>query len=297
MTDTTSRRTVWLAAPFVAGTVLVLVLPLVGAFALAFTDHSGIGDPSFVGLDNLRRMAADHRWWASVRTTLLFLAIVVPIRVAAATALALLLHRTTRGAVAGRAAAFGPAVIPTAAAALVWIWLLNPIYGPLGAGLAELGLPTDELLTQPWGARTSVILISVVQIGEGFLVALAWRSSLGRSQYEAAALAGATGWQTLRRITLPQMIPVLVVLLVRDSVVALQAGFSANLLVTDGGPRGTSAVVPYYIYQAAFDRFRLGYASLLGVIVLLALLLAAAAAAMVVRRLVVTARLRDPSPR
>lgn len=297
MTASSSRRAGWLAAPFLAGSILVLVLPLVGAFALAFTDHSGFGEPSFVGLDNLERMVGDHRWWASVRTTLLFLAVVVPIRLAAATGLALLLHRRTRPAVAGRTTAFGPDVIPDAAAALVWIWLLNPIYGPLGAGLAELGLPTDQLLTEPWGTRTSIAVMSIVQIGEGFLVALVWRSSLGRSQYEAAALAGATGWQTLWRLTLPQMAPILVVLAVRDAVVALQAGFTANLLVTLGGPRGTSAVVPYYLYQQAFDRFRLGYASMLGVMVLLVSLLAAAVAVTAARRAAVITRLRGPAPR
>jgi ABC-type sugar transport system permease subunit len=265
--------------------VVVFVLPLSAAVALATTDHSGITDPQFVGLHNLRLMAADDRWWTAVRTTLLVIAVTTPLRLALATGLALLLHTEHRGARVARLAVLMPMLLPAAAVALLWSWLLNPRFGPLGAGLAGTGLPTDELLTTPGGARLTIALVSLLHVGEAFIVVLAARSALGRPQYEAAALAGASSWRCLRRLTLPQLAPVLLLLMARDVVVVLQAAFTANQFITDGGPRGTSAVVPFHLYVSAFEHFRLGYASFLGVVSVLTCVVLAAVAISTAQRL------------
>jgi multiple sugar transport system permease protein len=103
--------------------------------------------------------------------------------------------------------------------------------------------------------------MSAFQIGEGFVIALAVRRLIPASLYEAAALDGAKPWFTLTRLTLPIMAPAIILLALRDVVLALQANFVPALIVTEGGPRLATTFLSIYVYRQAFAYFRLGYAS------------------------------------
>ena len=245
--------------PYVAGLVFLVGVPLLGAIALAFTEFSGIGSPEFVGVDNFTRLWEDSAFWRSLGNSLVFVAISVPLRLAAAVAFALLLHRRTRGASGGRIAAYLPSVIPDVAYALLWLWLLNPLYGPLALAVGSLGI--DDVLTDPWGARIAVAVMGAFQIGEAFIVALAARRTIPVSLYEAAAVDGASPWFTFRKVTLPLMGPILALLALRDVILSFQINFVPALLITEGGPRYATTFLPLYAYRQAFRYFRLGYAS------------------------------------
>ncbi|HVE95134.1 MAG TPA: sugar ABC transporter permease [Acidimicrobiales bacterium] len=247
----------FLAVPYMFGLVALVGVPLVGTAVLAFTDYSGISAPQWVGAANLRAISNDDSLGRAVLTTVVVVAVAVPLRVAGATALALLLHRPGRSVTAARAAAFLPTVVPDVALALVWAWLLNPLSGPL----ALAGLPIGGVLTDPVGARLAVAVLVAFQLGEGFVIALAWRTSLGRTPYEAATLAGASPGFVLRRLTLPQMRPALAALAVRDAVVVLHATFVAALLLTRGGPSRATVGLPQWLYETEFAYLRVGYAS------------------------------------
>ena len=245
--------------PYLAGLVFLVAVPLVGAVTLAFTDFSGIGAPDLTGVDNFTRLWADSAFWRSLGNSLVFVLISLPLRLAAAVAFALLLHRRARAATTGRVAAYLPTVIPDVAYALLWLWLLNPLYGPLAIGAQAMGV--DEVLTDPWGARIAVAVMGAFQIGEAFIVALAARRMIPVSLYEAAAVDGASPWFTFRKITLPSMAPILTLLALRDVVLSFQINFTPALLVTEGGPRYATTYLPLYAYRQAFRYFRLGYAS------------------------------------
>ena len=264
-----SRRVspVWLSAPFLAGVLLLVGIPLLAAVGLAFTDFSGVESPRWTGLDNLRRAADDDALRRALVSSAVVAAIAVPLRLLGVTALALLLHRPGRARLA-RTAVFLPTVIPDVAYALLWLWLLNPLYGPLTTGLIAVGLPSPDWLTDPWSARLGVALMLAFQIGEGFVIAMAWRRAIPRSIYEAALVDGAGAWFTMTRLTLPAMAPVLVLLALRDTVLTFSLSFVPAQLVTGGGPHEATVLLPLYVYRAAFQYFRLGYASAVSLVML-----------------------------
>ena len=253
------RKGTALGWPYLTGLTLLVGLPLAGALALAFTEFSGIGAPEFIGVENFTRLWQDSAFWRSLGNSLVFVLISVPLRLGAAVAFALLLHRHSKIASGGRVAAYLPSVIPDVAYALLWLWLLNPLYGPLALAVGPLGI--DDVLTDPWGARIAVAVMGAFQIGEAFIVALAARRTIPRSLYEAAAVDGASPWFTFRNVTLPLMAPILGLLALRDVVLSFQINFVPALIVTEGGPRYATTYLPLYAYRQAFRYFRLGYAS------------------------------------
>ena len=254
-----SSRAHRLGWPYLAGLAGLVAVPLAGAVSLAFTDFSGIGAPRYTGLENFTRLWSDAAFWRSLGNSLVFVAISVPLRLAAAVAFALLLHRRALGATPGRIAAYVPSVVPDVAYALLWLWLLNPLYGPLAIGAQAVGV--DEVLTDPWGARVAVAVMGAFQIGEAFIVALAARRTVPEHLYEAAAVDGASPWYTFRKVTLPLMAPILALLALRDVILSFQINFTPALLITEGGPRYATTYLPLYAYRQAFRYFRLGYAS------------------------------------
>ena len=245
-----------LAWPFLAGLFLLVAVPAAAATALAFTEFSGVQPPTFTGLDNVKRLIGDGAFWRSAGNTLIYVVVAVPLRLLVAGGLALLLHRRSAAASIARPAAYLPTVVPDVAYALLWLWLINPLYGPMAALFGSAGILTD-----PWGARLALPIIGALQVGEAFVVALAVRRSIPRQMYEAAAVDGATPWFAMTRLTLPLMTPVLALLALRDLILALQVNFVPALLMTDGGPRYASTYLPLYVYRSAFRYFRLGYAS------------------------------------
>ncbi|MBC6460449.1 carbohydrate ABC transporter permease [Actinomadura sp. HBU206391] len=274
-----------LAAPYLIGTALVIGLPLAGTAYLALTDYHGFGAPAFTGTANLRRMGGDDLLWTSLRNSAILAAIVVPLRLVLSAGCALLLTPPTRTVRAARAAVYLPTVVPDAAWALLWLWLLNPLYGPLPLALEGLGLPSPGWLTSPWGARAGLGLMVGLQIGESFVVALAARQLIPARLYEAAAMEGARPGHVLRRVTLPLLSPVLVLLALRDLVMVLQITVVPVLLVTEGGPYYATLTTPLYLYRRAFDYGELGYASGLAMMLIVVTAGAVAAQILVLRRL------------
>nr|MDQ3958682.1 sugar ABC transporter permease [Actinomycetota bacterium] len=149
---------------------------------------------------------------------------------------------------------------------LLWLWLLNPLYGPIAAAAGAFGVTSPAWLTEPWPARTGIALMGAFQIGEAFVVALAARRTVPETVYEAARVEGASPWYLLRKITLPVMAPVLGLLALRDVILAFQVNFVPAFIVTEGGPDYATTFLPLYVYTAAFRYFRLGYASAVSVV-------------------------------
>jgi multiple sugar transport system permease protein len=282
-----------LAAPYLVGSVLLVLAPLGLAAALAFTDYFGFRAPEFTGTDNVTRLAGDRGFWDAVGISALVAAVVVPLRLFLAVGAALLLarRRGARSAV-GRAAAYLPSVIPDAAWALLWLWLLNPLYGPLPAVLGALGVPDPGFLTTPWGARLGLVLVMAFQVGEAFVVALAARLAIPARLHEAIEVEGGTPWFAMTRVTLPLMAPIVLVLAVRDVVVVVQNAFVPALLVTDGGPANATLTAPLLIYRRAFEYGELGYASTLSVTLLVLTGIAAALPLWLAARLAARQRAR-----
>lgn len=252
------RRGGVLASPYIFGLFLLVALPAVAAMALAFTEFTGIQAPRWNGFDNIARLLSDDAFLRSLGNSLIYVVLSVPLRLVIAVGFALLLFRRAPGIGAARAAVYVPSVVPDVAYALLWLWLLNPLYGPLAVAL---GSASPDFLTDPWGARIGMALMGAFQVGEAFVIALAARRMIPPSLYEAAAVDGAGSWFTLRHVTLPMMAPVVGLLALRDVILSLQVSFVPALIVTDGGPRYATTYLPLYVYRTAFTYFRFGYAT------------------------------------
>ncbi len=259
------RAALWLAAPLVVAAVLLVLGPAVATLLLAFTEFDGLGAPRFTGLENLRTLDADGLFWRAFGNSALIAAIGVPLRLVLALALALLLMSAGRGVATARAVTYAPSVVPDVAYALLWLWILNPVYGPVALLLQSLGLPSHEWLLSPAGARLSIVLLGLFQIGEIYVVLLAARRELPGELYEMSALEGASRWWVFRRVTLPLMGPTLVFLAARDVAWSLQYTFVPALVVTKGGPNYSTMFLPLYVYQNGFEYMRFGYAAAISV--------------------------------
>lgn len=256
----------WLEWPFLAGLILLVALPAVGAVVLAFTEYPGVASPRFNGLENFSRLLGDEGFRRAAWNTLIFMVMSVPLRLVVIVVLSLVLYERFWGATVARAGVYLPTVVPDVAYALLWLWILNPIYGPVAAILGSVGIASPAWLTDPWTARVGVVVMGAFQVGEGFVIALAARRALPRHVFEAARVDGASPFFILRKITLPLMAPVLALLVVRDVILALQMNFVPALLMTDGGPRYATTFVPLFVYREAFRFFRLGYASAIALV-------------------------------
>ena len=256
-----------LLAPFLTGTALLVGLPALLTFALAFTDFDALSPPVWQGTQNFADLAEDRLFWTAVRNSSLFVLLAVPLRTLAALALALLLSQRRRGVGVYRVAVFLPTVIPDVAYALIWLWVFNPLYGPLNFVLGALGLPQPAWLVHASSALPALVIMTLFQIGEGFIVLLAGLQQAPRDCYEAGVIDGASRWQLFRYITLPLLAPWLLLLTVRDVVVTAQNTFTPTLLMTGGGPYYATMFMPLLIFEEAFDRWRFGDAAAIMLVV------------------------------
>jgi multiple sugar transport system permease protein len=255
-----ARRWGWSLPGLVALGALV-ILPALATLPLALLHFDGVTAPRFAGGENLARLWNDPLFWKSLSNSLKVLLVAVPLRLALALALALLLHRAGPGVGLGRAAALAPGVTPDIAWALIWLFLLNPLYGPVAMALPLLGIAPDAWLTQPTLARNLLALMTLWLIGELVVVLIAARQELGREVYEAARIEGASAWHIFRRITLPLLMPVLVLLACRDAALSFQTSLTPAMIVTKGGPQFGTLLLPLYAYQNGFEYLRFGYAA------------------------------------
>ena len=259
--DRERREAALMLAPYVLGLVVLVALPAVITFGLALTEYDLIRSPSFAGLDNFRELWNDDLFWTALRNSLTFILVAVPLRILGALTLALLLHRRFRGVAGYRTAGYLPTVVPDVAYALLWLWILNPLYGPLNLALDAVGGPTPSWLTDQTAARWAVIIMSLFTIGEGFVVAMATRQGIAGELYELGEVEGARPLHMLWRVTLPLMAPTLLLLTFRDTIFSFQANFVPALIVTGGGPEYATTYLPLFIYRNAFEYLRYGYAA------------------------------------
>lgn len=270
--NTQYKNDLWaMLSPYLVGTLLLVLLPALVSFYLAFHSYDALSPPTWAGTNNFIAMFQDDVFVISIRNSLLFVALSVPFRVLGAFLLALLLSQRRRGVGFYRVAVYLPTIIPDVAYALIWLWIFNPIYGPLNKVLAAVGIAGPAWLVNPKTALLAIVIMSLFQIGEGFVVLLAGLQDVPHEYYEAAAVDGASGWQRFRLITFPLLKPWLVLLMLRDTILSAQSTFTPAFIMTGGGPYYATMFVPLVIYEEAFERFRFGLGSAMMILMFLAL--------------------------
>lgn len=255
------RRVQLLLVPYAVGIGLLVVIPAIVTFALAFFHYDGLTPPRWAGNLNFILAYTDSLFNLSVQNSLALIIVPTFMRVVGAFLVARLLQRNGRFLSGFRAAVYLPSVIPTAAFALAWLWIFNPLYGPLNLFLAWLGLSPPAWLVDPAWAKPAIILMSLWQIGEGFLVSLAALQDVPPELEDAATIDGAGAWGVLRHIILPLMAPILLLLVFRDAILTFQESFTSIYLMTGGGPYYATYTLPFFIYEQGFDLLSFGIAS------------------------------------
>lgn len=249
--------------PYLVGTFVLLVVPALATAVLAFTEFKGVQIPQWVGFRNFARLAESPLIRLSLYNTFVFVAAAVPLRLIGALLLALLLQQKGRLFGLYRAAVYLPTIVPEVANSLIWLWIFNPVYGPLNIFLRALGLPAPDWLVNEDSARFAFVILATFQIGEGFIVLLVGLQNIPRSLYEAAEVDGANWWQAFSRITLPLLMPWLLLLTFRDLLMSIQETFTPSYVMTYGGPYYATTFVPLLIYEISFDFQDLGLATAL----------------------------------
>lgn len=246
-------------APALVVIGLFVVYPLVSTGLMSLTSWDGISpERPFVGLANYAKLVHDHDFRNSMVVTLLYAAGVCALSVATGLGAASLLNGALRGRGIYRTAFFMPVVTSSIAAAAVWKYLFDQT-GPVNAALTALHLGAPNWLGQPHLALISLTLLTVwKQLGLNTVLYLTALQTIPVHVYEAAALDGATGWQKLRRITMPLLRPMTFFVVVQALVTTFQS-FDLVYQLTQGGPLGGTEVVGFLVYRTAFVTGQFGY--------------------------------------
>jgi multiple sugar transport system permease protein len=254
-------------APFLIGLVLLVALPAAASLFVAFLNYSPLRPTTFTwaGLEQFAKLKEDPLFWTALGNTLLYTAISVPLRMLGAVGMALFLEKRRKGIGFYRSAAYVPTIIPEVAYALMWLWIFNPLFGPLSQVLKAFGLREQTLLLDPVGAKGAIITMGVWQIGEGIVILLAALRDISPDLYDAALVDGANWWARFRKLIMPLIAPTFLLLLFRTTIVTLQDNFTPALIVTTtdsgnpGGPYYATYFLPQKIYVDAFQDFRFSY--------------------------------------
>jgi multiple sugar transport system permease protein len=250
-----------LLVPFLAGAAFLIILPVLYTFLLAFTKYDALAPPTWSGLSNFATIFQRDVFWIAVRNSLAYVGLAAPLQLLGALILALLLHHQRRGVRQYRTAAYLPSVIPDVAYALIWLWIFNPLYGPLNKLLGWVGVQGPAWLINADTALLSLVFMTCFRVGEGMLVLIAALQAMPPTYFQAAALDGGNRWQLFRHITLPLLAPWLLLLLLRDILLSAHSSFIPVYMMTEGGPGYATTLLPYLIYEEAFSHFRIGHAA------------------------------------
>ncbi|TVQ22375.1 MAG: sugar ABC transporter permease [Spirochaetaceae bacterium] len=251
--------------PNLAGFLLFLVGPTIGAFFISTMDWALINDPSFTGLANFQRLVNDSRFWITLRNTAYYVFVRVPINVLISLVLAVLLNQNIRGRNFFRTLLFIPVVLSLVSVAIMWRPLVMSS-GVLNQILARVGIGPIPWITSSRYAMPTIIMIGVWrEIGYFMVIFLAGLQSISSHYYEAARIDGASGVQQFLRITIPLVSPTTFFISVVAMIWSFQI-FDLTTVLTGGGPRNATNTLVMYIYQQGFQNFRMGYAAALGVV-------------------------------
>ena len=272
-------------SPWLIGTAVFLLGPMLVSLLLAFSSWDMIAPAQWVGGGNFAEMAHDDRFWKSLSVTLLYTLFSVPLGVAGSLALALLLNTKIKGQSVFRTLFYLPAVASAVAASLIWLRLFNPESGLLNYLLAALHLnplmgalgltdPSKGYVNWLGSEKTalgSLVVMSLWGIGGGMVIYLAGLQGIPQSYYEAADLDGANVWQKFRHVTLPLLTPTIFFTLIIGVIASFQT-FTQGFVMTQGGPNNATLFYALYLYQNAFQFLKMGYASALAWILFLIIL-------------------------
>jgi raffinose/stachyose/melibiose transport system permease protein len=274
----------WYLVPIVAGFAVVVVAPFaMNVFTSLFAWKGGLAPMRWVGLDNYVDLFQDTTFWLSFGNSIAMIVAIVIIPTTFGVLLAALLFDYL-GRVYGAAAAsflratyYLPQILPIAVAGFIWSWILDSQHGSINTFLKTVGVTNPpDWLGDPGTAMYAVMLMLIwLQIGYPVVIFMAALQRVDPELYEAAELDGAGWWRRFFAITVPQIRPEVFVVVLTATIGALKI-FAPILILTGGGPEGSTVVPSYYAYRNFFELSRVGYGSTIATVMAIVIFIIAA---------------------
>lgn len=267
--------------PWLVGVTVFFLYPLGMTVYLSFTRYSMLDQPELVGFRNYAYLfTKDPFLLQAIRNTGWFIAIMVPAQVLFALGAAQVLIRLRSGAGVFRTLFYLPSLAPPVAATIAFVFLFNPATGPVNQALGFFGVQGPMWFSDPVWAKPGLVLLALWGSGNLIVILLAALLDVPGELYEAASLDGASGRQTFQHVTLPSISPVLLFAVVTGMIGAIQyftqavvagsvASGSADITPSaqlPGPPEGSTLTLPYWLFVQGFQRYNMGYASALAVL-------------------------------
>lgn len=256
--------------PWLIGMVGLTLGPALISLYYSFTDYSLFAPPKWIGAGNYLQLIADIRYRHSLLVTLTYVAVSVPLEMAVALLVALMLNNRLRGMTIYRALYYIPSLLGgSVAVALLWRQLFSTD-GLFNDVIGAFGLPTRGWISSPDTALFTLVLLHLWQFGAPMVIFLAGLRQVPAEMLEAAEVDGANRWQRFWRIVMPMLSPVVFFNLVLQIIHSFQA-FTPAFIISGGGggPSDSTLFYTLYLYQQAFGNFRMGYASAMAWVLLL----------------------------
>lgn len=243
--------------PQLVGLLFFSLIPLLYAFYLSFTEWSGFGGTTFIGITNYIEQMNNPDFWKAMVNTIYYMVLVVPLGIAIALVLAVALNKV-KGKEIYRIFFFMPVVTSSVSVGVIFMWILNGDFGILNELLSYVGITGPHWLTDPRWVIPSIALLSIWWgLGYNMVIFLAGLQGISKSYYEAAEMDGANALQKFRHITLPLLTPTTFFVTIMTIISSFQV-FDQAFVMTNGGPAKASYTIVFHIYDQAFVDFTMG---------------------------------------
>ncbi len=258
--------------PWLLGFLSLTLGPMIASLYYSMTDYPLLSGPKWVGLANYQELFSDRLFPIALRVTLTYSVSSIPLGMALAIALAMLLNVRIRGILVFRTVYYLPTILGGVAVSLIWMLLFSANFGLFNWLLDLIGIEPVRWLTSQKTALWALVFMSLWSVGGTVIIFLAGLQNIPAHLYEAAKIDGATALQEFRYVTIPQLTPTIFFSLVMGIIGALQV-FTQSFVMTGGGPNNATLFYVLLLYRNAFEYFRMGYASAMAWVLFVAILL------------------------
>ncbi len=262
------RAGFWFVLPAFLVYLVFFGVPFVATIWLSFTEWNGVGQPVFTGIENYLRMSGDSAMWASLGNNVIWVVIGTVAPVFIGLIIAVMLWSDARGSMTYRTIYFLPVVLSPVVIGIIWGWIYNPLFGLLNTGLRAVGLGNFAI---GWLGESETALYAVLvtaiwsYLGFCIVVLFAGLQKVDPELVGAARIDGANARQRFRHVIVPQIRPVLTMVIVYTVIGGFNV-FDVVWVMTSGGPNNASEVIATYTYEIAFRGNEYGYGATLSMV-------------------------------
>ena len=252
-------------SPWIIGFLIFTAVPMLASLYLSFTEYDVLRPPRAAGLDNYAELISDRRLRLALWNSFFYTVLFVPLSIAIALGLSLLLDRVTRAAGFFRTVFYLPSLTPTVAVGALFLWVLNPSVGLLNRALALVGIDGPGWTTEPDWIKPGLVIMSLWSLGGTVVILYAALKNVPQTLYEAARIEGASAWSEFRHVTLPMISGAVFFVLIVNTIAALQVFDEVYTMYfgqMDSGAASSAALFyVVYLFRQAFEFLNMGYAS------------------------------------